>query len=116
MYDVIIIGKGPAGISASLYIKRANITVLVIGKGTGALEKAKTIEKFLGKGYKVEASQGHIRDLPVHSLGVDIKNNFEPRYVDSENKEDAPREAGRGSECIFTDTIFNQTVFNIIDN
>lgn len=48
MYDVIIIGKGPAGISASLYIKRANLSVLIIGKDTGALEKAKTIENYYG--------------------------------------------------------------------
>lgn len=48
MYDVIIIGKGPAGISASLYIKRANLSVMVIGKSIGALEKAKTIENYYG--------------------------------------------------------------------
>ena len=48
MYDVIIIGKGPAGISAALYIKRANLSVLVIGKDIGALEKAKTIENYYG--------------------------------------------------------------------
>ena len=38
--------------------------------------KAKTIEKFLGKGYKVEASQGHVRDLPKSQLGVDAENDF----------------------------------------
>ena len=53
--------------------------------------KAKTISKYLKGKYRVDASAGHIRDLPVHSLGVDIKNNFEPRYVDSENKEDVIR-------------------------
>jgi len=39
MYDVIIIGKGPAGISASLYTVRANLKTLVIGKGDSALKK-----------------------------------------------------------------------------
>ncbi len=53
--------------------------------------KAKTIEKYLGGKYRVMASAGHIRDLPVHSLGVDIKNNFEPKYVPSEGKEDVIR-------------------------
>ncbi|MBR2341699.1 MAG: type I DNA topoisomerase [Clostridia bacterium] len=53
--------------------------------------KAKTISKYLKGKYRVDASAGHIRDLPVHSLGVDIKNNFEPKYVDSENKEDVIR-------------------------
>jgi len=43
--------------------------------------KAKTIEKFLGKGYKVEASQGHIRDLPKSQLGVDAENDFEVKYI-----------------------------------
>lgn len=43
--------------------------------------KARTISKFLGKGYKVEASQGHIRDLPKSQLGVDIENDFEPKYI-----------------------------------
>ncbi|HOZ53402.1 MAG TPA: type I DNA topoisomerase [bacterium] len=43
--------------------------------------KAKTISKFLGKEYKVESSFGHIRDLPKSDLGVDLENNFEPKYV-----------------------------------
>jgi len=43
--------------------------------------KAKTLQKFLGKDYKVVASFGHIRDLPEHSFGVDVNNNFAPKYV-----------------------------------
>jgi len=43
--------------------------------------KAKTISKFLGNKYKVKASIGHVRDLPKSSLGIDIDNNFTPRYI-----------------------------------
>jgi len=43
--------------------------------------KAKTIEKYLGKKYKVKASMGHVRDLPKSQMGVDIDHNFEPKYI-----------------------------------
>ncbi len=43
--------------------------------------KAKTIQKFLGTEYKISSSFGHVRDLPKNELGVDVENNFEPRYI-----------------------------------
>ena len=43
--------------------------------------KAKTIKKYLGKNYQVIASNGHIRDLPKSTLGVDVENDFEPKYI-----------------------------------
>ena len=43
--------------------------------------KAKTLTKILGRGYSIKASLGHIRDLPKSRLGVDIDNDFEPKYV-----------------------------------
>ncbi|WP_221564264.1 type I DNA topoisomerase [Alkalihalobacillus sp. TS-13] len=43
--------------------------------------KAKTIEKYLGKKYIVKASMGHVRDLPKSQMGVDVNNDFEPRYI-----------------------------------
>lgn len=48
--------------------------------------KAKTIEKFLGKDFKVESSFGHIADLPSKELGVDIANDFEPKYIVDKDK------------------------------
>ena len=43
--------------------------------------KAKTIERYLGKKYKVRASLGHLRDLPRSQMGVDTENNYEPKYI-----------------------------------
>lgn len=48
--------------------------------------KARTIEKFLGKDYKVMASMGHVRDLPKSSLGFDPEDNFKPKYQVSKDK------------------------------
>ena len=48
--------------------------------------KAKTIEKYLGGKYKVDASGGHVRDLPEKRLGVNIAKNYEPNYVISADK------------------------------
>lgn len=50
--------------------------------------KAKTIEKYLGKNYKVVASVGHIRDLPKSKMGIDFDNNFEPHYISIRGKGD----------------------------
>ena len=43
--------------------------------------KAKTIGKYLGRGYTVKATVGHVRDLPKRELGVDVENGFTPKYV-----------------------------------
>ena len=48
--------------------------------------KAKTIEKYLGKEYKVESSFGHIADLPSKELGVDVDNDFSPKYIVDDDK------------------------------
>lgn len=50
--------------------------------------KVKTIKKFLGSNYEVTASQGHVRDLPKSSLGVDEENDFEPKYITIRGKGD----------------------------
>ncbi|MCL2370847.1 MAG: type I DNA topoisomerase [Firmicutes bacterium] len=57
---------------------------LIIIEGAG---KKETIEKYLGTGYKVFATKGHIRDLPQKSLAVNVAKNFEPNYVIMEDKE-----------------------------
>ncbi|MBR2070130.1 MAG: DNA topoisomerase I, partial [Clostridia bacterium] len=50
--------------------------------------KANTIERWLGKEYKVLASGGHVRDLPESSFGVDVNNGFTPKYITSSSKKD----------------------------
>ena len=50
--------------------------------------KAATVKNYLGSGYKVVACQGHVRDLPKSSLGVDIENDFEPHYINIRGKGD----------------------------
>ena len=54
--------------------------------------KAKTIEKFLGRGYAVKASLGHVRDLPKRRLGVDVEHGFEPSYVVPKEKKEFVKE------------------------
>ena len=69
--------------------------------------KAKTINKYLGKDYKVLASVGHIKDLPKKGLGVDVENNFEPTYEVMPGKEKVVREikeAAKDAETIYVAT------------
>lgn len=80
MYDVIIIGAGPAGISASLYTKRANLKTLVIYKEESALEKAKKIENYYGfengingkELYKAGINQA--KKLGIETLQAEVTN------------------------------------------
>jgi DNA topoisomerase-1 len=66
--------------------------------------KARTIERILGKDYKVMASMGHLRDLPKHTLGVDIENGFKPEYVSSQDRADViknlQKEANKSSDVL----------------
>ena len=68
--------KKPAASSAKAAPKSNHKLVVVESPA-----KAKTIGKFLGKGYTVVASNGHVRDLPKSQLGVDIEHDFEPKYI-----------------------------------
>ncbi len=54
--------------------------------------KAHTVKGFLGKGYKVVASNGHVRDLPKSKLGIDVENDFEPQYINIRGKGDLIKE------------------------
>ena len=69
--------------------------------------KAKTIKKYLGNGYEVIASMGHVRDLPSARLSVDVKNNYEPKYAVIKGKEKLINElksAAQKSDAVFLAT------------
>jgi DNA topoisomerase I len=69
--------------------------------------KAKTINKYLGRGYKVLASVGHIKDLPKKGLGVDVENDFEPTYEVMPGKEKVVKEikdAAKEAETVYVAT------------
>lgn len=64
--------------------------------------KAKTIEKYLGSGYKVTASMGHLRDLPKSKMGVDIENGFEPQYIPVRDKKELIAELKKEAKSAHT--------------
>ncbi|HEX8966667.1 MAG TPA: toprim domain-containing protein, partial [Chloroflexota bacterium] len=70
--------------------------------------KAKTIEKFLGRGYTVRACLGHVRDLPTSRLGVDVDDQFRPQYVVPKERKDVVKRLkdevrGKSSVLLATD-------------
>ncbi len=69
--------------------------------------KARTVGKFLGRGYTVKASIGHIRDLPANRMGVDVEHDFSPRYVIPEKKKavvKALREEAKSASALYLAT------------
>ena len=69
--------------------------------------KAKTIKKFLGSNYEVIASEGHIRDLPKSSMGIDIANDYEPHYITIRGKGDllsTLKKAAKKSDFVYLAT------------
>ena len=86
MYDVIIIGSGPAGISAGIYLKRAKKNVLIISKGNSALEKAEKIDNYYGvlnvsgkELYELGLKQAKALDIHIEDdevTNISFENNF----------------------------------------
>ena len=69
--------------------------------------KAKTITKYLGPGYQVKASMGHVRDLPKSKLGVDVDHDFTPQYQPIKGKEEVIEDlqkAAKKSDKVFLAT------------
>ena len=66
--------------------------------------KARTLQRYLGKSFDVKASVGHIRDLPVKTLGVDVEHDFQPKYVTIRGKGkiiNELRSAAKKAEAIY---------------
>src|SRR5690625_1499742 len=59
--------------------------------------KAKTIERYLGKNYTVLASMGHVRDLPKSQMGVDVKEQYQPKYITIRGKGEILKELRRAA-------------------
>lgn len=69
--------------------------------------KVNTISRFLGKNYKVEASIGHVRDLPKSQMGIDIENNYEPKYITIRGKGELlqkMRKDVKNAKCVYLAT------------
>ncbi|MBR6709000.1 MAG: DNA topoisomerase I, partial [Clostridia bacterium] len=64
--------------------------------------KAKTIEKYLGSEFKVVASMGHLRDLPKSQIGIDIENDFEPKYIPVKGRESIISELKKNAKSAST--------------
>ena len=96
MYDVIIVGAGPAGISASLYTKRANLKTLVLYSDESSLEKTKKVENYYGFENGIEGKQLYFSGIKqAEEIGVEVKkeevtnifnNDKEFKVVTSENE------------------------------
>jgi DNA topoisomerase I len=66
------------------FIKNRNMDLIIVESPT----KAKTLSKFLGSGFSVEATMGHIKDLPKSKLGIEIENDFKPEYIEVEKRKE----------------------------
>lgn len=88
-YDVIVIGRGPAGLSASIYLKRANLNILVIGKDKGILKNVGEIENVYPLGKTTGINIQNMGEEHVKSLGIEIledevlriEKNDENKYI-----------------------------------
>ena len=72
--------------------------------------KARTLTAFLGAKYRIEASKGHMRDLPKSDLGVDMENNFEPRYIVPKAKQKDANDTSQNGEILIFENL-PSTVF-----
>lgn len=73
MYDVIVIGSGPAGITAAIYAKRRNLSILVISKGISALQKAEKIDNYYGFENGISGKELYVNGIKqAKNLGIDF--------------------------------------------
>ena len=107
MYDVIIVGAGPAGISASLYAKRANMNVLVLYHGHSALEKANKIDNYYGFIDGITGQELYNNGIKqAKHLGVDV---FEKEVIDIELSENTLYNVKTSDEIFKTKSVIIAT-------
>ncbi|GHV27837.1 DNA topoisomerase I [Clostridia bacterium] len=95
--------KKTAAVSKKAATKKSAYKLLIVESPA----KAKTIAKYLGRGYRVEASNGHVRDLPRSQMGVDVERNFEPKYITIRGRGDVLsriRKEAKGAERVLLAT------------
>jgi DNA topoisomerase I len=97
-------GRTLATVKAAPAPRRSGAKYLVVVESPA---KAKTIKKYLGAGYSVKASVGHIKDLPKSKMGVDVDHGFKPQYVVIKSKEKALGELKKYAET--ADTVYLAT-------
>ena len=96
-YDAIVVGSGPAGISASLYMARANLKVLIVSKGIGTLDKVSKIENYYGLEKAItgkelqenginQAKKLGVEFIKDEVVQIDYNNIFEVETVNSKYK------------------------------
>jgi DNA topoisomerase-1 len=105
-----VVAKAPARRTSAANAPGADALVAPAGGALVVVEspaKAKTIGKYLGRGFTVLPTVGHVRDLPEKKLGIDVDNNFEPEYVTIEGKEKTLgdlKSAARDSSIVYLAT------------
>ncbi len=97
-------GRTLATVKAEAVPRRSGARYLVVVESPA---KAKTIKKYLGAGYSVKASVGHIKDLPKSKMGVDVEHGFKPEYVVIKSKEKALGELKKFAQT--ADTVYLAT-------
>ena len=114
MYDVIVVGSGPAGISAAIYAKRRKLSVLVLSKGNGALSKTDKIENYYGFPEPISGEKLYKNGIrQAKNLGIEIIEDEVVSLQFIENFEIETVNSHYQSKAVILATGTNRTIPNI---